>query len=133
MSSNPNCRGCQRPATSRRDFLRRSSMGFGALAFASLAQRWASAEPHPQPHFAPRAKHVVFLFMDGGVSHVDSFDKKEELNKVSGQPAKWRADPLSQAVSANRKWLGSPWEFRPRGECGLLVSDLFPHIGGLAD
>src|SRR5687768_3063016 len=102
--SREGCPGCQPPALSRRDFLRRSSMGFGSLAFAALAQRWASASGRPLPHFPPRAKRVVFLFMDGGVSHVDSFDKKEELNKRSGQPAKWRADALSQAVSANRKW-----------------------------
>ena len=131
--SSEQCPGCQAPAASRRDFLRRSSLGFGSLALAALTQQWTSASPRPQPHFAPRAKHVIFLFMDGGVSHVDSFDEKPELNKLSGQPAKWQPDPLSQAISANRKWLGSPWQFAPQGQCGLRVSSLFPHIGALAD
>ena len=65
------CPGCERPAITRRDFLRRSSMGFGWLAFAGLANQWAWAETRSkQPHFAARARHVIFLFMDGGVSHV---------------------------------------------------------------
>lgn len=133
--AHPHCPGCAQPATSRRDFLQRSSLGFGWLALAGLTQQWAAAEQRraPQPHFPARAKRVIFLFMDGGVSHVDSFDEKPELNRKSGQPAKWRADALSQAVSANRKWLGSPWKFSPQGQCGLRVSDLFPHIGRQAD
>lgn len=85
------------------------------------------------PHFAPRAKHAIFLFMDGGVSHVDSFDPKPELTKRHGQPAKWRPDTRSQAVSAGRKWLGSPWQFAQHGESGLWVSDLFPHAARVAD
>ena len=131
--SNNSCPGCLPPATTRRDFLRRSSLGFGSLALAALSQQWTSASSRPQPHFVPRAKHVIFLFMDGGVSHVDSFDEKPELNKRSGQPAKWQPDPKSQAISANRKWLGSPWQFAPQGQCGLRVSSLFPHIGAMAD
>ena len=71
--------------------------------------------------------------MDGGVSHVDTFDPKPELTKRHGQAAKWKADRLSQGVSANRKWLGSPWKFRQRGESGLWVSDLFPHVARVAD
>lgn len=136
------CPGRERPAASRREFLRRSSLGFGWLALAGLFGRAATAAPNGStdvrpvagdPHFAPRAKRVIFLFMDGGVSHVDSFDEKPELTKRHGQPAKWRADALSQAVSANRKWLGSPWKFQPRGRSGLPVSDLFPHLAGRID
>ena len=57
----------------RRGFLRQSSMGFGMLAFAGLSSRWAGADvARALPHFAPRARHVIFLFMDGGVSHVDT-------------------------------------------------------------
>src|SRR5690348_3193085 len=123
MSSEPLCPGCERPAVSRRDFLRRSSLGFGSLAFAGLTQQWAGAAE--RTHFSPRAKRVIFLFMDGGVSHVDSFDEKPELNAMSGKPAKWRADALSQSVSASRNWLGSPWKFSPQGQCGLRVSELF--------
>jgi len=120
-------------ATSRRHFLRRSSMGFGWLAFAGLASQWAAASSQAATHFAPRAKHVIFLFMDGGVSHVDSYDPKPELTRLSGQPARWRPDPLSQAVSAGRRWLGSPWQFKQHGQSGLWVSDLFPNAAKVAD
>ncbi len=128
---------------SRREFLSDSRLGFGWLAFAGLAQQATVADaehsalhtPHSAfpTHFAPRAKRVVFLFMDGGVSHVDSFDPKPELTRLNGQPAKWQADAKSQAVSAGRKWLGSPWNFRQHGESGLWVSDLFPQIASVAD
>jgi hypothetical protein len=131
MSRDPLCPGCEAPALSRRDFLQRSSMGFGGLAFAALANRWASAGM--LPHFAPRAKHVIFLFMDGGVSHVDTFDPKPELTKFHGQSAKWKTDALSQSLSAGRKWLKNLWEFRQRGQSGLWVSDLFPHVARVAD
>src|SRR4051812_32638801 len=104
------CPGCQGPAFTRRDFVRRSGMGFGWLAFAGLANQWARAETRSKlPHHAPRARHVIFLFMDGGVSHVDTFDPKPELARRHGRPAKWKVDGLSQGISANRKWLKSPW------------------------
>lgn len=131
---NGRCPGCDGVARSRREFLQRTSLGFGWLAFMGLSQRGLRrAVAATVPHFAPRAKHVVFLFMDGGVSHVDSFDPKPELTKRHGQPAKWRPDPRSQAVSAGRKWLGSPWRFAQHGHSGLWVSDLFPHAAGVAD
>jgi hypothetical protein len=76
---------------------------------------------------------VIFLFMDGGVSHVDSFDPKTELTKRHGEAAKWKVDHLSQATSAGRKWLKSPWEFRQHGQSGLWVSDLFPHAARVVD
>lgn len=128
------CPGFAPPAGSRRDFLRRSSLGFGWLALAGLADPWARAETRrTTPHFAARAKRVIFLFMDGGVSHVDTFDPKPELAKRHGQPAKWRTDVLSQATSANRKWLRNLWEFKQRGDSGLWVSDLFPRVAQVAD
>ena len=138
---NDGCPGCEAPASSRRDFLQRSSMGFGWLAFAGLANRGIATgadqsgltTPQSALRFAPRAKRVIFLFMDGGVSHVDSFDPKPELTKQNGQPAKWKQDPLSQAVSAGRKWLGSPWQFKQHGQSGLWVSDLFPHAAKVID
>jgi len=132
--SDRRCPGCERPASTRRDFLRRSSMGFGWLAFAGLANQGArAASQSKQPHFAARAMHVIFLFMDGGVSHVDTFDPKPELAKRHGQPAKWKVDALSQAISANRKWLKNPWAFKQRGKSGLWVSDLFSHVARVAD
>ena len=112
-------------------------MGFGGLALAGLSAKWAAAETArqgaPTLHFAPRAKRVIFFFMDGGVSQVDSFDPKPELTKQSGQPANWKPDPLSQAVSAGRKWLGSPWKFQQYGQSGLWVSDLFPQAAKVID
>ena len=79
MSRNPLCPGCETNALSRREFLQRSGMGFGWLAFAGLAKA------ETLPHFAPRAKHVIFLFMDGGVSHVDTFDPKPRLTEFHGK------------------------------------------------
>lgn len=106
----------------------------GWLAFLGLAARHTHAGTARKPaHLAPRAKRVVFLFMDGGVSHVDTFDPKPELTKRSGRPAKWMADRLSQSVSAGRKWLGSPWSFKRHGESGLWVSELFPHAAKVID
>ena len=132
IRSDLNCPGCVAPYASRRDFLQNGSLGFGWVAFAGLAAN--GAQPHEQrAHFAPRAKRVIFLFMDGGVSHVDSFDPKPELTRLSGQPAKWKPDPLSQAVSSGRKWLGSPWKFQQHGQSGLCVSDLFPHAAKVID
>ena len=135
------CPGCEVPDASRRDFLRRSNMGFGWLAFAGLSNQGIAGRADTSGfatapsgvHFAPRAKRVIFLFMDGGVSHVDSFDPKPELTKHHGEAAKWRPDPLSQSVSAGRKWLGSPWQFKQHGQSGLWVSNLFPHASKVID
>lgn len=123
------CPGRSSPYASRREFLRKSSLGFGWLALTGMV---AGAEK-PQPHFTPTAKRVIFLFMDGGVSHVDTFDPKPELTRQHGQPAKWKRDPLSQAVSGGRKWLGSPWNFQQHGQSGLWVSKLFPHQAKVVD
>lgn len=131
--------GCHPPraAASRREWLRSSGLGLGWLAFAAMAGRVQAAGVasgrEPRTHFVPRAKRVVFLFMDGGVSQVDSFDPKPELDRRNGQPAKWRPDPKSQSISAGRKWLGSPWKFARHGQSGLWVSELFPHAARMAD
>ena len=133
-SVNRLCPGCQGPPLSRRGFLERSSMGFGWLAFAGLASRWAAAAtPTVGPHFAPKAKHVIFLFMDGGVSHVDTLDPKPELARQNGKAVEWKATSGSQGVGPGRKWLDSPWQFKQRGQSGLWVSELLPHIAGVAD
>jgi hypothetical protein len=121
-----------REVLSRRAYLRGCSLGWGWLAWQGLA----AGEGGPSdvlPHVAPRAKRVIFLFMDGGVSHVDSFDPKPLLTERSGQPAKWRPDTRSQAVSAGRRWLGSPWKFRQHGQSGLWVSSLFPRAAEVVD
>jgi hypothetical protein len=109
------------PGLTRRGMLRRSAGGFGWLALSALLAEQGNAD-EPRPHFAPRARNVIFLFMDGGVSHVDSFDPKPELDRRDGQ-----------TYQGNRRWLRSPWRFTRHGRCGLPVSELFPHIAACAD
>jgi hypothetical protein len=127
------CPGHLPAATSRRDMLRASAQGFGWLALCGLLAQEGGAQDArlPQPHFRPRAKNVIFCFMDGGVSHVDSFDPKPELERCDNQPFLDSRNPT--AMGSNRRWLKSPWAFRRRGQSGLPISDLFPHIASLAD
>ncbi len=136
------------PYSSRRDFLRRSGVGLGTLALASLVADEARAERgivldpvNPlkprQPHFAPTADRVIFLFQYGSPSHVDTFDCKPELEKLDGKPLpdSLRKDPrFKQIVGiAQNKLMASPWKFRRRGQSGLLVSDLLPAVADCAD
>src|ERR1700728_4057952 len=98
------CPGLLPLPLSRREMLQSSAGGFGALALAALLSERACAD-ESRPHFAPRSKNVIFLFMDGGVSHVDSFDPKPELDKRDGQAVgAWKPTPKSQAVTPTRKW-----------------------------
>lgn len=119
----------------RRDFLKTSSMGFGMLALPELMQQNAALAKSPlapkAPHFAPKARSVIFLYMDGGVSQVDSFDPKPRLDKENGQPPKFKTD--ATVFNDNGNLLKSPWKFRRYGESGIPVSDLFPHLGSCAD
>lgn len=132
--SDRGCPGCAPAFRNRRQFLQQSSLGFGWLALTGLSARTARPSTEAsRVHFAPRARRVILLFMDGGVSHIDSFDPKPDLTRWNGQPAKWRADPRSQSVSAGRKWLGSPWRFARHGQSGLWVSDLFPYSAKVID
>ncbi len=127
----------------RREMLALCRNGFGGVALMGLLGsapfgRRLRADPpaplHPRaPHRVPKARSVIFLYMDGGVSQVDSFDPKPRLAREHGE------DPhLKFAVDATQfnsigKILKSPWDFRRYGECGMEVSDLFPHIGSCAD
>lgn len=111
---------------SRRQLLARLSCGFGLTAFRALSD----AAPLT-PQFKPRAKSVIFCYMSGGFSHVDSFDPKPELRKRAGQPM-----PVAvQRTQFNQNGTIQPshWEFKPRGQSGIEISDLFPHIGSCAD
>jgi hypothetical protein len=111
---------------SRRHLLRRVSTGFGLFALRGLAQ----ARP-AGPRFAPRARSVIFCYMSGGFSHVDSLDPKPELCRRHGQPM---PVPVQRTVfNDNGNIYGSPWESRPRGQCGTEMTDLFPHLAELAD
>lgn len=135
----------------RRDLLLRSANGFGTVALAALANDWSGnsvradegtppardsspapgANRLPEPHFTPRAKNVIFLYMDGGPSQVDTFDPKPRLAKDHGQPI-----PLKVPVTAERdvgKVMKSPWKFQQHGDSGIAVSELFPHLAGCVD
>ena len=128
------------PPLSRRDWLQTSACGFGNLALVSLlAQDSRAAKVEEtggpltarQPHFSARAKRVVFLFMHGGVSHVDSFDPKPKLAERNGQPLPFAKPKFEFAPTGNL--LMSPWKFQRYGQSGLEVSDLFPRIGSIID
>ncbi|MFP6855938.1 MAG: DUF1501 domain-containing protein [Roseibacillus sp.] len=118
----------------RRDLLRRSSLGFGALACSALMDRAGATRGTIERHSAARARSVIFLFMEGGVSQVDSFDYKPMLAKHHGQDPRKAIGKLEKTqFEAVGKVLKSPWEFKQRGQCGAWVSDLFPHIAAMAD
>ena len=123
------CPGRVSALAGRRAFLQRTSLGFGWLAFQGLFAH--SAEPVLQ--LKAKAKNLIFCFMDGGPSHVDTFDYKPMLKKHEGQPIGARAVSKRSQSSPERVWLGSPWEFKQRGKSGLWVSELFPHLAKVAD
>ncbi|MFN3322753.1 MAG: DUF1501 domain-containing protein [Bryobacteraceae bacterium] len=118
----------------RRDMLWRTGRGFGALALAGILDAETRNNPlAPKPPHAPaKAKSVIYLFMHGAPSHVDTFDPKPELNRRSGESLSAEMAKTIRTTfihdPSKAKLLGSPWEFRPGGKSGILVSDLFPSI-----
>lgn len=122
---------------SRRDLLKVSSAGFGSLALAGLlAQdeaRAASADPLAvkAPHFPARAKRVIFLFMHGGPSQVDTFDYKPLLKRDHGKPLPFARPKVVSSETFNL--LQSPWAFKQYGQSGAWVSDLFPETAKCVD
>jgi hypothetical protein len=130
-----------RPVYSRRELLERCANGFGAIAMAALAAKETLATQQPasrtdplaprQPHFAPKVASVIFLYMDGGPSQMDTFDPKPLLTRYHGQTMPGRVEP-TQFNNIGRV-MQSPWRFRRYGQSGLPVSDLFPHVGACAD
>lgn len=117
------------PIVSRRELLQTASAGFGYLAFAGLSTAVADQEsglnplaPKP-PHFKASAKRVIFLCMQGGPSHVDTFDYKPQLATDAGKGGKYGGSKL----------MPSPWKFRQQGKSGLWISELFPELGKHAD
>jgi hypothetical protein len=130
------------PPVSRREALCRIGSGFGMMAFASLVGESLSAAGLDQRalpsavkatsgvHHAARAKHVIFLFMNGGLSQVDSFDPKPMLDKYHGQPLPGGAVATERKTGALMK---SPFTFKKYGKSGLEVSEIFPHVGSCAD
>lgn len=119
----------------RRTFLTRTANGFGALAFTGLFGRPAHAKSGDEGklllHHTPRAKRVIFLYMDGAPSQVDTFDPKPRLDRENGQPIGMKV-PKTQFDDVGNV-LASPWKFRRYGESGLEVSDLFPEVAKHAD
>jgi hypothetical protein len=118
---------------SRRELLKTASCGFGYLALAGLAAEAAAAESNnplapKAPHFPAKAKRVIFMFMQGGPSHVDTFDYKPMLTEHDGQPASGQG-----GNNKSRKFLKSPWEFKQQGQSGLPISELFPNLAKHAD
>jgi Protein of unknown function (DUF1501) len=143
LEKEDNCR-CRQPhvpaLTSRRDLIFRAGAGFGALALSALLQEEAAAAPAdplaPKPtQFPARAKSVIWLFMEGGPSHLDLFDPKPELQRLAGQPlpASFGPRPITSMGTADNPLLPTLRTFRPYGQSGTPVSDWYPNIAHHVD
>jgi Protein of unknown function (DUF1501) len=126
---------CHRPL-SRREMLASAAAGFAGLALAGLlADEAAAGRVDPlavrPPHFPPRAKRVIFLFMHGGPSQVDTFDYKPLLTRDHGKPLPFAKPRVVSSETGNL--LASPWKFAQHGQSGAWVSELFPHVAGVVD
>lgn len=128
--------GC---ALSRREMLGHVACGFGSVALAALmaedqgrgAAQNSDSTPIRSPHFPPKVRNIIFLYMDGGPSQIDTFDPKPRLAQEHGKPFGMKIEP-TQFNDIGRTFK-SPWEFRQYGKSGIPVSDLLPHIGGQVD
>src|SRR5947199_4576431 len=128
-------------ARNRREFLFQAGGGCGALALSWLLAREGVAAPaavNPlaakKPHFEPRAKSVIFLFMVGGPSHMDLFDPKPTLTKLHGQPIPEQfGKPVSQFTKGDTPLLASTRKFAKHGKSGMDLSDLMPNLASCVD
>jgi len=115
----------ERPMSSRREMLRRAAGGFGMVGLAGTIADATGSSTDPlarrEPHFRPRAKRVIFLFMNGGPSHVDTFDPKPELVRQAGKPG------------PGGNYMPTPFKFARHGQSGIEVSELYPHVGQCID
>ncbi|MFT5466519.1 MAG: hypothetical protein ACI8UO_001619 [Verrucomicrobiales bacterium] len=143
------CQNFTNKPTNRRDMLRRCANGFGAVALSALMgdrafgadSAAAGIDPSgsnplapKEPHFPAKAKNVIFLYMDGGPSQVDTFDYKPALEKYHGQDPRQVIGKLAPTQFDNiGKVLKNQWAFKQHGESGHWVSELFPHVAGVAD
>ncbi len=120
-------------AVSRREFYQRV-MGLGGIALGSLLARESSGAV-PAPHFPPKAKHIIFLHMSGGPSHVDLFDPKPALNKFDGQsaPAELVEGIEFGFITGKESLMGSPYNFAKHGRCGMDFSEQVPQLASMAD
>ena len=124
---------------SRRAMLRSAACGFGFMGLGGMLAQAAPINTAPvdplaphAPHFAPRAKRVIFLFMHGGPSSIDTFDPKPYLDANDGKPLPIK-QPLTFAAGKTGGLMKSPWQFKNSGQSGLPISDLLPHIRECAD
>jgi hypothetical protein len=132
----------------RREFLKLGGTGFGGLALAALLAQdqpahaaeplrpaWAPERPYAPrpPHFAPQAKQVLVIFCSGALSHLDTWDYKPELIKRHDQPLPAGGEKFITFQGENGNLQRSPWEFKPRGQSGKMISDLLPNLAELAD
>jgi Protein of unknown function (DUF1501) len=119
---------------SRRQLLRHTALGFGSLALSSLLAEDSPAfdaqSPHPA-HHKPRAKRVIFLFMKGGPSHIDTFEPKPLLDRDHGKPYPFKRPRVTFAQTGTL--LRSPWKFQKYGQNGIEVSELFPNVAKCVD
>ena len=120
----------ERLGLSRRDLLRTVGAGFGSLGLAHALSAANSSGPLQGPHFPARAKRVIFLFLNGGPSHVDTFDYKPMLAKFNGKPMPTE-NPKTERKTGNL--LASPFQFRKCGQSGLEVSEIFSKVGACLD
>src|SRR5262245_57107152 len=133
-------------AATRRDFLTRAANGFGALALSHLISRDANALDTGQdrkafnplaprsPHFTPKAKAVIFLYMVGGPSQMETFDPKPTLDRLHGRQLPQSFGEIkSQFIKPGTPLMGSAWKFKKYGQSGIEVSDLFPHLATCVD
>jgi hypothetical protein len=122
------------PTVSRREFFARAGMGMGSLMAGGMLAEAARGATDPfamrTPHFAGRAKHVIHLFMNGGPSHVDTFDPKPILEKYAGKPLPY-SNPGTERPTGGA--LPSPFKFKKYGQSGIEVSELFPHVAKCID
>jgi hypothetical protein len=135
------CRKEREDRLTRRAALQRIACGFGGIALSGLLASEGAADdrrsdnPNPlaprPPHFPAKAKRVIFLFMHGGVSHVDTFDPKPKLVEMDGKPLPIPKPKFEFASTGNL--LKSPWKFQKHGQSGIEVSELFPEIAGCID
>src|SRR5438105_8836406 len=126
--------------TSRRDFLWHLGGGLGGIALAQLLAETGALAAAPKPefngglHHPAKAKRVVQIFLNGGVSQPDTFDYKPELAKRHGQPFDPGTGEKAEAVtSVPGKLMKSPFPFKQHGQCGRWVSSVFPHLAGCVD
>ncbi len=129
----PHCRNYIDQPLNRREMLLRCANGFGGVALSALLAEGVQADGKSpfaakRPHYPPRAKNVIFLYMDGGPSQVDTFDPKPALDKYDGKDPHTILKVEPTQFDAVGKVMRSPWKFRQHGESGLPVSELFPHV-----